>query len=259
MNGRGGGRIPAAVAVSSHPVMAMRLQNMLLQNHRNPRLTRSAAAVLLGAALAAGFAVGPAAAQEDDTPAGRKVMDSIMSAIGFQRPGAKASIGYPERSPLVIPPTRDLPPPEANSAQNNPAWPVDPDVKKRRDAAKQGYKTNPGYGGYMEEQQRPLTPDELAKGRVGRTPTQKPRGADGAEDHRPSKPWEIGAGNVFTWNGLFGAPKKEESVPFAGEPSRTELTQPPPGYQTPSPSHPYGVGPPKPTQTIPEDRNVPVR
>jgi hypothetical protein len=43
--------------------------------------------------------------------------------------------------------------------------------------------------------------------------------------------------------------KKEESAKFTGEPPRTSLTDPPPGYQTPSPDQPYGLGkaaPPKP-------------
>ena len=42
-------------------------------------------------------------------------------------------------------------------------------------------------------------------------------------------------GNVF--NG-----KKEESAKFTGEPPRSSLTDPPPGYQTPSPDQPYGIG-----------------
>jgi len=39
-------------------------------------------------------------------------------------------------------------------------------------------------------------------------------------------------------------------VRFTGEPKRTDLTAPPPGYQTPSPDQPYGpgkAGPAKPT------------
>ena len=37
--------------------------------------------------------------------------------------------------------------------------------------------------------------------------------------------------------------KKEEYATFTGEPPRTSLTDPPPGYLTPSPDQPYGVGP----------------
>ena len=40
--------------------------------------------------------------------------------------------------------------------------------------------------------------------------------------------------------GLFGS-KRDDNVPFTGEPSRESLTQPPPGYQTPSSNQVYGV------------------
>jgi hypothetical protein len=35
---------------------------------------------------------------------------------------------------------------------------------------------------------------------------------------------------------------KDEAVTFTGEPRRESLTEPPPGYQTPSPSQPYRSG-----------------
>src|SRR5262249_27232803 len=34
---------------------------------------------------------------------------------------------------------------------------------------------------------------------------------------------------------------KKDTVSFAGEPERQLLTEPPPGYRTPSPNAPYGV------------------
>jgi hypothetical protein len=37
--------------------------------------------------------------------------------------------------------------------------------------------------------------------------------------------------------------KKEEYGTFTGEPPRASLTDPPPGYQTPSPDQPYGIPP----------------
>ena len=44
--------------------------------------------------------------------------------------------------------------------------------------------------------------------------------------------------------GLLGIFKgnKPEAVPFTGEPTRETLTQPPSGYQTPSPNFAYGTG-----------------
>jgi hypothetical protein len=45
--------------------------------------------------------------------------------------------------------------------------------------------------------------------------------------------------------GLFGMFKgnDSESKQFTSEPDRETLTQPPPGYQTPSPNYAYGTGP----------------
>ncbi len=45
--------------------------------------------------------------------------------------------------------------------------------------------------------------------------------------------------NMFGGNG-----NKPEVKTFKSEPQRESLTQPPSGYQTPSPSYAYGVGPP---------------
>ena len=44
---------------------------------------------------------------------------------------------------------------------------------------------------------------------------------------------------------IFSGSQKTETAPFNGEPPRASLTQPPAGYQTPSPNFAYGVGPDK--------------
>jgi hypothetical protein len=49
-----------------------------------------------------------------------------------------------------------------------------------------------------------------------------------------------------TKNGLFSSFgsvfHKEQYATFTGEPARSALTDPPPGYLTPSPDQPYGIG-----------------
>ena len=47
-------------------------------------------------------------------------------------------------------------------------------------------------------------------------------------------------GSLF---GMFKGSGKVESKEFKQEPPRESLTQPPPGYQTPSSSYLYGTGP----------------
>ncbi len=45
--------------------------------------------------------------------------------------------------------------------------------------------------------------------------------------------------NLFSFDWF----KKEQYATFTGEPPRASLTDPPPGYQTPSPDQPYGIAP----------------
>ena len=90
--------------------------------------------LVLGAAAL--FCPAPAHAGDDDLPADQKFLRGIMEGLGFRRDGEE-TINYQERSPLVIPPGRTLPPPEKSGAAiaNNPAWPKDPDVERRKTQA----------------------------------------------------------------------------------------------------------------------------
>ncbi len=154
------------------------------------------------------------------------------------------SINYRERAPLVVPPNLDrLPAPEANALVNSPAWPKDPEVveaKKRAAAKKAQRRSSP------EEDNRALTPAELnvvgPKAGAGRTPN--PTGpADATTDGwRMLKPDELGTkGGLFSK--LFKDTSKPDVVQFKGEPARSDLTEPPPGYRTPSAAQPYGLTP----------------
>ena len=62
-----------------------------------------------------------------------------------------------------------------------------------------------------------------------------------ADNVNPSlSPTQLGFASKFS--NLFGG-NKTETAPFTGEPDREKLTQPPVGYQTPSPNFAYGTGP----------------
>ncbi|MFZ0067215.1 MAG: hypothetical protein WAK90_13695 [Pseudolabrys sp.] len=207
-------------------------------------LTLGAAALLLP---------GAARAADDETTIDQKVMRSIMEGLGLKRDG-EATINYQERAPLVLPPGRDLPPPEQVDAAtaNNPAWPKDPDVARRK--AEAALEKNRNVSDEREREQNPLRPDQLTPG--GRPKKKQVRKDDGYE--APASgfgnqllPSQLGATNTTVWNSMFGG-KKEETAKFTGEPPRSSLTDPPPGYQTPSPDQPYGLGkaaPPKPTDS----------
>jgi hypothetical protein len=190
----------------------------------------------------------PARAADDEDSIDKKVMRGIMEGLGLRRDG-EAMINYRERSPLVIPPNRELPPPERSDAvtANNPAWPKDPDVERRR--AQAAIEKNRNVSDEREREQNPLRPDQLTPG--GR-PKKKQASKDDGYESPPTgfgsqlPPSELG---FKGFGSIFGG-NKEEMAKFTREPTRESLTDPPPGYQTPSPDQPYGLGkaaPPKPT------------
>ena len=117
-----------------------------------------------------------------------------------------------------------LPAPIATDRPPAPNWPQDPDFKKRQAAKDE--KVVP-QGDRVIEEGRPLRPDELI-----------PKGsrASAASSSGGIEPKKSGLLN-FDWF------KKEEYGTFTGEPPRANLTDPPPGYQTPSPDQPYGIPP----------------
>jgi hypothetical protein len=179
------------------------------------------------------------AGDDDDTPIDTKILRSILEGIGLQRDG-QSGIDYHERPPLVIPGDKTLPPPEtADAAANNPAWPKDPDVARRKQYEKEARKGV--TSAEIDSWGRPLSPSEMMPGgdRGSTGPRRKISQPAGAEGQLLS-PSELGyKGGLF---GFFGGGKDTRTARFTGEPARTSLTEPPPGYQTPSPDQPYGEG-----------------
>jgi hypothetical protein len=180
------------------------------------------------------FAAGTAALAEDDQDEDtieQKIIKNIMRGMGADVD--KAGIDYRERSPLVIPPTRDLPPPQDATAINNPAWPNDPDKRKPVKQAK------PFENGSIATQKM-VSPERWPNGNAGAPGAERVTAPDPNANKDPSRafsPTELGFSG---FGSLFGY--KAEQQPFTGEPARTNLIQPPAGYQTPSVNYPYGVG-----------------
>jgi hypothetical protein len=204
-------------------------------------LSASAAFGLTLSALA--LLPGPARAADDDVSIDQKVMRSIMEGLGLRRDGDE-TINYQERPPLVIPPNSSLPPPENTDSvtANNPAWPKDPDVARRN--AEIAREKNRNISDEREREQNPLRPDQLNPG--GRAKKKQARTDNGYEPPASGfssqlLPSQLGSSTSSVWNSMFGG-KKEETARFTGEPPRGSLTDPPPGYQTPSPDQPYGLG-----------------
>ncbi len=198
----------------------------------------------MSAALAGSLSVGLVAgwgtnarADDDDEAPDTKFFRNVLRSIGL-RDGSENQIEYRERSPLVVPPSLGLVPPEtAGVAAKTPAWPADPDVKRARDAKAERRKPRKS----VEEDEAVLLPSELNKGTVAARPGHRARGGAVTDPADPSSVKELGAKSIFSWGGLWGQ-GTEEYRTFTNEPPRYTLTQPPVGYRTPSPSQPYGVG-----------------
>lgn len=185
---------------------------------------------------------------DDDSPSfEQKIIGNIMRGIGGTNM-EDSGIDYRERSPLVVPPTTDLPPPVSAKAEAPPPnWPKDPDVKRRKAEVAARKKEN-----YQKpwEEARPLSANELNQGSKG--PITASRSEDSVQPGLPPNqgnpmmsPSQLGF-DKFT--SIFHS-KSTESKPFVAEPPRDNLTEPPPGYQTPSPNYAYGAGPEVPWNT----------
>ncbi|MGB6535493.1 MAG: hypothetical protein WBF58_05970 [Xanthobacteraceae bacterium] len=191
-------------------------------------------AVLAALAVCAGTAAAHAGSDTENTAP--SFYDQIMQTIGL---GSNPSPDYSERSPLVVPPTRALPPPMADRAPAVPDWPKDPDMTARK-KAKAKEKPHP-HADYVTESSRPLRPDELrvpgpfSGSSGGGTPVDPE-----AQSLNPAVT-QPGKKGLFSFD--FLSPNKSEYATFTGEPTRTSLTDPPVGYLTPSPDQPYGIGP----------------
>src|SRR4029450_4320347 len=234
-------------------------------------LRRAAAAAAVTLALALAWSAGNARAEDADddenVPLDSKIFRQFMKDLGLRRDG-DALIDFRERAPLVVPPSRDLPPPrdeaevaakptasprrpapppprhEAGVPAKTTAWPKDPDVNRRKQeaaAVKARLKGNMS----VEEQMRALRPDELDKPGAGKkSADSKSPGVSGDEASRPMMPSDLGTKTEKIFGSIWSSftPAKPESAPFTGEPPREAMTAPPAGYQTPSPNYPYGMG-----------------
>jgi hypothetical protein len=174
----------------------------------------------------------PAHGQDDDATFEETLIRSIL--------GTNPGIDYRERSPLVVPPSRELPPPDSGTVRGGTAaWPRDPDVAQRERASRGG------SGPVLDEARRsaaPLTPGEMRRGaRAGAGRNEGPaRTYSDSQEGRPLTPAELG--ETRSLFGIFShslGVSSEPPVTFSKEPQRSRLTQPPAGYQTPSSGQPY--------------------
>jgi hypothetical protein len=203
---------------------------------------RVLARAALGAALATlliGVNTGVVRAGDDDED-GASVIHRLMNSLGLKSSDDTVmgrGDNYSERSPLVVPPTRDLPPPVSDAGPPVPNWPKDPDIARLKAVKKVDDRPSYQRGDSVMNSYRPLNPDEMAQ----KSSSTNPGDGDYTADKQMVDPRDRGDKKSL-FSGLKDIFKKDEYGTFTGEPQRTSLTDPPPGYLTPSPDQPYGVG-----------------
>jgi hypothetical protein len=198
----------------------------------------AAVALGVGLMLASGAARAQQKADDDEPTFEEKIIEGIMKGIGGTNM-ENTGIDYRERSPLVVPPKIDLPPPASTAEAKAPAnWPKDPDEARRKAAVAARKKVNKD----PVEASRILTPSELNVGKTaGPARTNDDPVTPGVSNVNPIlSPSQLGYSGGFS--GMFGG-SKTETKEFKGEPTRDSLVQPPAGYQTPSSNFAYGTGP----------------
>jgi hypothetical protein len=182
------------------------------------------------------------AAEDEDKSFSDKIIDDIKTAVKGGTNIDDGRIQYRERSPLVVPPRLDLPPPDKAPATEAKAsnWPKDPDEGRRKVSAKKKKKEEPGVFDNYFSSFLPTKPGSVATA-APEEPQGPPSPARPDNFTDRDNPVYDRAGNLWGGvGGLFGS-KKAETVQFKGEPTRESLTQPPAGYQTPSPNFAYGT------------------
>jgi hypothetical protein len=180
-----------------------------------------------GATLAAAIALAaPAASAQTFEGEG---LGGILKGFGLadDEDEEKAAIDFRERAPLVVPPSRQLPPPGTTGSIAAPRanFPVDADRKNASVArARQLWDEQSKTG-------RMLTADEM---RGDTLPPGSKRG------YQPPQAGDRERNTLLGANELNKVHKIQEEERWdKAEPARTRLSDPPAGYRAPAPTAPF--------------------
>jgi hypothetical protein len=213
----------------------------------------AAVSLSVGVVMTAGSAL--AQESNDGRTMSEKISDGFYGMIRGTNMDNRG-IDYRERSPLVVPPTLDLPPP-ASAAADVPAanWPKDPDERQRKAVIAAKKKNAPPVARVQVTAAGapaainiapPVTPEQTPIPGTTRPAYANEQNGTARTDPIYDKPGDLftgGAADLADSIGignLFGGSTKTVQVDPGTEPARQALTQPPVGYQTPSPSYAYG-------------------
>jgi hypothetical protein len=195
----------------------------MMKSHLMRTCSRPIRTIALGGALALGAATLAAGVARAEEGGDNTLFGSVLKGLGL---GGENNIEYRERPPLVVPPTRDLPPPQSTATARDPNWPADPKAAGRK------------KGDQIRDLDRLPVPERAAA----------PTAPDTTATLPPSQP---ASGGFF--GNLFSSSERPPATPIAPAPARKSLIQPPIDYEAPAPSQPYGTATPAaPAKTTPE-------
>jgi hypothetical protein len=239
---------------------AMRRTEANGRTRQNSSIITMRACGLAVLSLSLGLVVATTArAGDDDRTFSEKIMDGFYGTIRGTNMDNRG-IDYRERSPLVVPPTLDLPPPASADAQVA-NWPKDPDERQRKAVIAAKKKAAPPptrvlvtTAGAVQAQPINIAPPVDPQAGTPPVPgTTRPAYASDRNGTALTDPVYDKPGDLFTggaadladsigignWFG-GGSSSKPVQVEPGTEPARQALTQPPVGYQTVSPNYAYG-------------------
>jgi hypothetical protein len=220
-------------------------------------MMRTCSLAVLSLSLGLAMSAGPARAGDDDRTMSEKISDGFYGMIRGTNMDNRG-IDYRERSPLVVPPTLDLPPPASASANAEIAnWPKDPDERARKAVIAAKKKNAPPVARVQvtaagaPQAINIAPPVDPQAGQPPAPGTTRPAYASDRNGTALIDPVYDKPGDLFTGGAadladsigignLFGGSTKNVQVDPGTEPARQALTQPPVGYQTPSANYAYG-------------------
>ncbi len=147
--------------------------------------------------------------------------------------GEGADIDYRARPPLVVPPSSALPRPQEAGSARNAAWPQDPDVQRRKDAAN----PRPYVPNDTSRNNPLLSQEDLRRGRTARGEAAPVITEEHNNYNNQIQPIRIGRDIAARRNQTA-----ESTLTYGTEPPRRVLTEPPTGYRMPAGTAPVGPG-----------------
>ncbi len=172
------------------------------------------------------LAASPAFAQE-----GMLFQRLMSGVIGSDKP----DIDYRERPPLVVPPSSALPRPQEPVSERSAAWPNDPDVAARREAAAAA--RIPSVLNEKHRDNPMLTQQELRQGRTTRDGGRPVVAEDQNNYNNQIQPIRIGRDLAAR-----RSQDRTDEILYGEEPARRTLTEPPVGYRRPAGTAALGPG-----------------